>query len=257
MKNIIIARLVVLLAVALILVPFGILIHGSLQGKGIVDYIDVMVSYNIGRNFLNSLIISVSSVAIITLIVIFGAFAFSKINFPFKNVLYLFVLTGLLLPGAVIMVPVFQMSKLLGAMNTYWVVIGPIIAMSAPFNLLIARNYYDGLPNSLLEAAYIDGCSLHRMLWSVVMPLSRPVLMIIIIWGFLGAWNEYFFSVIFLRKKEMMPVTVIPSTFQQMYGGNMPKLFASLTLIVLPVIFVYMILQRYIVEGITAGAIKG
>ena len=257
MKRVIIGRIFVLLAVILILFPVVILIQGSLGGNGLADYIDILVSYNIERNFLNSLIISASSVLCITIVVILGAFAFSKLAFPLKNIFYVFVLSALLLPGAVVMVPVFQISKAIGAMNSYWVVIGPIVAMSAPFNLLIAKNYYDGLPNTLLEAAFIDGCSIHRMLWSVVMPLSRPVLMIVIVWAFLSSWNEYLFSLVFLRKKEMMTVTVIPSTFQQLYGGNMPKLFASLVLIIIPVILVYFLLQKYIVEGITAGAIKG
>lgn len=257
MKSVIIGRIIVLLAVALILFPIIILFHGSFQGGGIKDYIDVLVNYNVGRNFLNSLIISVSSVICIVIVVVLGAFAFSKLDFPFKHLLYIFVLSALLLPGAVVMVPVFQVSKLLGAMNTYWVVIGPIVAMSAPFNLLIAKNYYDSLPNTLLEAAFIDGCTIHRMLFSVVIPLSRPVLMIVIVWAFLGSWNEYLFSLVFLRKKEMMTVTVIPSLFQQMYGGNMPKLFASLVLIIIPVIVLYFLLQKYIVEGITAGAVKG
>lgn len=252
-----IKRCLVILASVIILIPLVVLVIGSLGGKGIEDYFDILLNYKIGRNFLNSILITCTSVFFITAFVVLGAFSFSKIAFPFKNAIYMFVISALLLPGAAIMVPVFHVNKTLGLMNSYWSLIGPYIAMTAPFTLLIAKNYYDGLPDSLIEAGMLDGCSLHRALISIIIPISRPVIMIVIIWSFLSTWNEYLFAMIFLRKQEMMTVNVIPTQFQTMYGGNMPKLFASLLMIIVPVVVIYFILQKYIVEGITAGSVKG
>lgn len=257
MKHFALGRFLAILAALIILLPIYVLIQGSLQGNGFGDYVDILLHFNIAQNFLNSFIISVSSVLIVMTIVVLSAFAFSKMDFPFKNFFYLFVLCGLMLPEAVMLVPLFQLSKNFGWINNYWAVIGPVIAGSAPFNLLIVKNYYDGLPNSLLESAMIDGCSIHRMLFSIVIPLSTPAIAIIVVWSFLQSWNEYMLPLVFLTDKNKMTVTVVPSWFQQMYGGDMPKLFASLVIIVIPVIVIYVFLQKFIVEGITSGAVKG
>lgn len=257
MKIIITKWVLLIITVVIILIPLCILVYGSLQGKGIIDYVDILSNYSIARNFLNSFIITSMSVSLITIFVIFGAFSFSKISFPYKNILYIFILSALLLPSAAIMLPIFHINKNLGLINSYLSLIGPYIALIAPFNLLIAKNYFDGLSNSLIEAGLIDGCSIHRALISIVIPISRPVIMIVIIWTFLASWNEYIFALIFLRSKQMMTITVIPTYFQSIYGGNMPKLFASLLLIIVPAIVLYFFLQKYIVEGITSGAIKG
>lgn len=257
MKTKIIGRLILLFSTLIVLIPIIILIKGSFEGNGIQDYIDILFTYNIGQNFLNSLFISIVSVAIIVAIVIFAAFAFSKMDFPFKNILYIFILCGLMLPEAVLLVPLFQMSKVFGIINSYWSVIGPIIALSAPFNLLILKNYYDTLPNSLIEAAIIDGCSVNKLLLSIILPLSTPALALVVIWSFLSSWNEYLLPLVFLTDKSMMTVTVVPSWFQENYGGDIPKLFASLVLIVIPIIIVYSIMQKFIMQGLTSGSVKG
>lgn len=245
------------LATVIILIPIVIMFSVSLMGKGIQDYIEVFTVNSVGRYFLNSTIISVSSVTLVALVVLMGAFAFSKLRFRGKGFLYTFCLAALMLPSAAILVPVFQMSKALGMLGTHAMVIGPVVAFSAPFNLLIAKNYYDNLPNALLEAAMIDGCTLTKLMRHIVIPLSKPMLMIVIVWSFLNSWNEYLFPLVFLRKQEMMTVTIIPSLFQQQYGGNVPKLFASLVIIAAPVMLVYFCLQKYIVAGLTEGAVKG
>lgn len=251
------SRIFLLLSVLLVIAPLVVLIKGSLEGKGIQDYYEIINNYDIARNFLNSGVIAVASVLLITIIDSLAAFAFSKLNFPLKNVLYIVALAGLMMPEAVLLVPIFQLSRWFNIINSYWSVIGPVTALSAPFNLLILKNYYDGLPNSLLEAAVVDGCSIHRLLISVVAPLSTPALALVVIWSFLQSWNEYLLPLVFLTKKAMMTVTVIPSWFQENYGGDIPKLFASLVLIVIPIVIVYAIFQKFIVKGITSGSVKG
>lgn len=257
MKLKIIGKIVLLLSAFIILVPIIILIKISFEGKGIKDYIDILVFYNIAQNFLNSAIISVITVVLVNIIVVIAAFAFSKMSFPFKNVWYVFILCGLMLPEAVLLVPVFQISKVCGFVNSYWSVIGPLVAIIAPFNMLILKNYYDTLPDSLLEAAILDGCSINRLLMSVILPLSTPALAMAVIWSFLSSWNEYMLPLVFLTNKAMMTVTVIPSWFQSSYGGDMPKLFASMVLIVIPIVIIYIGAQKFIFQGITSGAVKG
>jgi len=246
------------IAAIIIIIPIIIMFSVSLGGGGgFQNYIEIFALHNVGRYFLNSTIISVSAVSIVTVIVLMSAFAFSKLNFPYKRLLYTFCLSALMLPGAAILVPVFQLSKALNMLGTYWTVIGPVVAFSAPFTLLIAKNYYDNLPSALLEAALIDGCSLLGLQGRIILPLSKPMLMIVVVWTFLGAWNEYLFSMVFLRSRDMMTVTIIPSLFQAQYAARVPMIFSSLVVIATPVMIIYFLLQKYIVAGLTEGAIKG
>ena len=147
--------LICIACVAVILLPIGILIHGSFQGGGIKNYVDILTKYHIETYFINSLIISVSVVVLVVVLDVLAGFALSKLNFPFKNGIYIFLLSALLLPAAAILVPVFQINSKLGILNTYLAVLGPYVVLIAPFNLLTIKNGFDALPNTVLEAALI------------------------------------------------------------------------------------------------------
>ena len=142
--------LICIACVAVILLPIGILIHGSFQGGGIKNYVDILTKYHIETYFINSLIISVSVVVLVVVLDVLAGFALSKLSFPFKNGIYIFLLSALLLPAAAILVPVFQINSKLGILNTYLAVLGPYVVLIAPFNLLTIKNGFDALPNTCL-----------------------------------------------------------------------------------------------------------
>jgi raffinose/stachyose/melibiose transport system permease protein len=248
--------LCILFFVLIIILPISIIVHGSLQGDGIGNYIVVLTQHNIERFFMNSSIIATMTVAVVSVLVVFAGFAFSKLHFPFKNVLYIFILSALLLPAASIMVPIFQINARFGLLNTHISLLGPYVVFIAPFTLLIAKNGFDTLPNTVLEAALIDGCSIFKAIRKIAIPMCRPSIVMVVIWTFLSSWNEFLFAFIMLREEHMMTITVIPTRFQQMYGGSMGRLFAALFIIVVPIMIVYFVLQKFIVGGLSAGSLK-
>ena len=248
--------LICIACVAVILLPIGILIHGSFQGGGIKNYVDILTKYHIETYFINSLIISVSVVVLVVVLDVLAGFALSKLSFPFKNGIYIFLLSALLLPAAAILVPVFQINSKLGILNTYLAVLGPYVVLIAPFNLLTIKNGFDALPNTVLEAALIDGCGIVKTLFKIAVPMCKPSIVMAVIWTFLSSWNEYMMAFVMLRKEEIMTITVIPTKFQSMYGGNVGKLYAALFIILVPGIIIYLLMQKFIVNGLYAGAVK-
>lgn len=252
----ILTYVITILCTAVIILPIGILIKGSFQGGGIQNYIDILTKYHIYTYFFNSLIISAATVVLVVTLDVLAGFALSKLNFPCKNLIYLFLLSALLLPAAAIMVPVFQINSKLKILNTYLAVLGPYVVLIAPFNLLTVKNGFDALPNTVLEAALIDGCGIFRTLVRIAIPMCKPSVVMAVIWTFISSWNEYMMAFVMLRKEEIMTITVIPTKFQSMYGGNVGKLYASLFIVLIPGIIIYLIMQKFIVNGLNAGAVK-
>lgn len=247
---------IALVCVAIIILPVCILVKGSFQGGGIQNYVEILTKYHIYTYFFNSLIISVAVVVLVVVFDVLAGFAFSKLDFPCKNFLYMFLLSALLLPAAAILMPVFQINSKLGILNTYLAVVGPYVVLIAPFNLLTVKNGFDALPNTVLEAAMIDGCGIMKTLFKIAAPMCKPSIVMAVIWTFISSWNEYMMAFVMLRKDEIMTITVIPTKFQSMYGGNVGKLYASLFLVLIPGIVIYLIMQKFIVSGLNAGAVK-
>ena len=240
----------------IVLLPLSILVYGSFQGGGIRNYIDILTKYHIYTYFVNSVIISVVTVSVIVTLDVFAGFAFSKLHFPCKNFFYVFILSALLLPAAAILVPTFQINLKMHLLNTYLALLGPYVVMIAPFNLLTVKNGFDMLPDSVLEAAMMDGCNPVQSLLSIAVPMCKPAVIMAFIWTFLSSWNEYLFALIMLRKEAIMTITVIPTKFQSMYGGRMGMLYSALFIILVPSIVIYFVLEKFIVSGLNAGSVK-
>ena len=125
-----------------------------------------------------------------------------------------------------------------------------------PFGLLVIKNYMDDIPNDIVEASVLDGCSNFTIYWRIVLPLSLPALAAVTIFTFLNAWNEFLLPLVALRKNDLLPVTKLPTFFLGQFARNYHVFFASLVGITLPVVIVYVLLQKYFIKGLTAGAIK-
>ena len=125
-----------------------------------------------------------------------------------------------------------------------------------PFGLLVIKNYMDDIPNDIVEASVLDGCSNFAIYWRIVLPLSLPALAAVTIFTFLNAWNEFLLPLVALRKNDLLPVTKLPTFFLGQFARNYHVFFASFVGITLPVVIVYVLLQKYFIKGLTAGAIK-
>ena len=253
---------VVLLALALLwLAPLTVAVVQSLDINGLGNYIAVLQhpKVHLGRVVFNSFFIATTTTLLLVVIVSLAAFAFSKMDFPFKNILYYALLVCLTIPIASVMTPLFVTVRSFGLMNTYFSLILPIAAFQAPFLLLILRNYFDTIPNDLLEAATIDGASSLQVLYHIMIPLGVPALVNIMVLGFVNSWNEYFIPLLFVRKEELYTVTLAATYFtgsKFQTPEMVAQLYATLLIITIPSIVFYLFTQRYMQEGLTAGAVK-
>ena len=254
-KNIKIHITLVVLA-GFVSVPIVIMLYASFRNGGIQNYLTPLTHPFFVRGFLNSTIISVPTVIMVIFIASLTGFALSKLNLIGKEIIFPVFLVALMLPVSAIIIQLFLMMIRLNLLNNHLGVILPVVSLTMPFGLLVIKNYMDDIPNDIVEASVIDGCSHFTIYWRIVLPLSLPALSAVTIFSFLNAWNEYLLPLVALRKTDLLPVTRLTSFFINQFTRNYHMFFASSVIIILPVVVVYVFLQRYFIRGLTAGALK-
>ena len=210
-----------------------------------------------GQYFLNSLFYTVVVVTAIVLFSSLAAYAFSRLEFPFKNFFYLLLIASMMIPIPGAFIALFVLLKMLGLVNTRIGYILPQINMGLPFAIFLLKTFFDKLPRDLEDAARIDGCSRLGIWLHVALPLARPALAVVIIFNTLMVWNEYLLAMLILQDKSKMPLPRGLMVFQGVHLIDYPLLMAGMTITVVPVIIVYLLMQRHIIKGITAGALTG
>ena len=209
------------------------------------------------RYFLNSLIITAPSVGLVVLFASLAAFAFSILNFWGRDAWFSLLLITLMLPIPTIVIPLFVISKSLNFYNSYFGLIFPYTAIGIPFAVLIFRGFFGTFPKDLENAARIDGCSAWNIFFRVMIPLSGPAMSVVIIWQTMKSWNEFILALVTIDKNILKPLPLIPLIYNGQYMSRPGAMFAILTVMTVPVISVYIFMQRYFVSGMTSGALKG
>lgn len=206
--------------------------------------------------FQNSVVVTVSTVGIVLIFSFLAAYAFARMSFPGKNLIYVLFLISLAIPGEVLLVPLYYLLNDMGLLNTLWALILPGGAFGLSFAILLLRSFIETLPKDILEAGIMDGCSEMQLAYYIVAPLCRPVILSLLILNFMWNWNSFLFPVVFIQKDELRTITAGLNYFQGRWVTNVPFLMAGTLIIALPVIVVYILFQREFVKGITAGAVK-
>ena len=211
----------------------------------------------LGRYIFNSFFLA-SCVAILTLIfVIPAAYAYARFKFPAKNTSLYILLAINMFSGAVILIPLYKLLRTLGLLNSYQSMIIPGVAFLIPTAIWLLKSYFEKIPIDLEEAAFVDGASRVQILRHIIAPLSTPGLVVVGIYAFIGAYAQQFlFAITFNQKKEYMP---IPTGLYEFIGYQSVKwneMMAPALVGMLPVLLLFIFLQKYIVEGLTAGAVK-
>lgn len=254
------ARLLLQLAVTVAIIPFLIPIYAmvarSFEGAGWGNYLAVLAVPNFGRFFLNSAIVAGTATLIMYVATMMAAFGFSKLRVWNKELFFWLMMAALTLPEVVLIAPLYATAVTLGLLGTYWSVILPIAALQIPFTVLIARGYVDGIPDTLFEAARIDGAGTVRVFWSILVPLSKPIAVALIILVMINAWNAYLLPKVFLINDDMGVVTLLPEFFRRQYNDDTPKVLAAAVITAIPTIVAYVALQKQFERGMAAGAIK-
>jgi len=221
------------------------------------NYLTVWRETNLAVLFRNSAIVTGVSVTLVTIISSLGAYAFARINFFGKKVIYLLILSALLLPPQAVMFPIFEITKRFHLLNTYFALVGPYVTFGFPLCLFILTNYLESFPRAIEDSAKIDGCSPLGIYWRIVLPIIKPALVTVIVWQVIASWNEFLFALLFMTEDSMKTVPLAPLIYLTAFGWTgWGKLFACLTLIISPVVLFFIFFQKYFIKGLTAGAVK-
>jgi ABC-type glycerol-3-phosphate transport system permease component len=226
------------------------------------NYRHAWVDANFSRYFFNSVLVSFVSVAGTLFVGSMAAYALSRFRFPGNKLMYFVFLSGLMIPIQLSIIPLFFQMRDMHLLNSRLGLMIFYIATGLPFAVFVLAGFFKSLPASLHEAAQIDGCSEWRIYWSIMLPLSRPGLITVAVFSFLGVWNEYFGAFMFMsgaggEEYRTLPLGLANITITSQYRSDWGTAFAGLVLVMVPTLLVFIPLQRYLVKGITAGALKG
>jgi raffinose/stachyose/melibiose transport system permease protein len=205
----------------------------------------------------NSLLIATFTVALTLVVSSMAAFTFAHLHFFGDRFLLSYIMLGLLFPLATAVVPLFIKIRDLGLLDSYWGVILPQVAFSLAMSVLLLRTAFKQLPVELLDAAMMDGCGYFRYFFFITLPLSGPVLSTVAIISFVNSWNGYLLPLVVLNSESRYPWTLGLMAYQGQYSTSWQLVLAFITLTILPAVVMFLMAQRYIVEGLTAGAVKG
>ncbi len=208
---------------------------------------------NFPKYLLNSALYTVSATAIYVVTAVFVAFPIARGYVKYAGLLLTLFVIALFLPPALI--PQFQLILRLGLYNNP---VGYVLLFIVnPIGIVILVNYIKTVPTELDEAAALDGCGYFRFVWSIVLPLIRPAIATVVVLHAIGIWNEIILPTIYLTNKDYYPITRGLIVFQGVYGSDWPVLAAAVLMLTLPMVILFLFLQRYIVSGLTAGSVKG
>ncbi len=233
--------------------PFG------LPAKGIQwrNYTNILESESFWRSGQNSLIITVGVVVLSVVLSSALAFAFSRIKFRGRELLYNILSLGLLFPLGIATLPIFLQIRSLHLLNSYWGVILPLVAFSLPLNVIILRTFFHAIPDELEDAAALDGCTRIGFFAYIVLPLARPALATVATLSVIAAWNEYFLSLLVLVDEKKWPLPLGIMQYQGQYGTDWSPIMAYVTILIIPAVLFYLVTEKYIVTGLTGGELKG
>lgn len=221
----------------------------------LVNYATLVASTGMGRAFLNSLLVATLATTLSLVFNVSAGYAFAKLRFRGKERLFRLMLSALVIPGQVAVIPLFLLLKELGLVNTYAAVIIPSLA--SIFGIFLVRGYALSIPDSLLEAARIDGASELRTFVSVVLPTLTPILVTLAVFSFLGSWNDFLWPLIVLNDDELRTLPVALAALSREHVQDRELMMAGSVITILPVLVLFFALQRYYMQGLLAGSVKG
>jgi raffinose/stachyose/melibiose transport system permease protein len=220
-------------------------------------YVEAWTKADFGMYFMNSFIYTFSVVLGVILVSSLAAYAFSRFEFPGKNILFFLLISTMMIPVPGSIIALYVLLVKLGLVNTRLGYILPLINSGIALGIFLLKTFFDELPKELEESARIDGCGRLRVWWHIALPLARPAIAVLAIFTILTVWNEYLFAMLVLASKELMPLQRGLMVFQGTHMTEYPLLMAGIVITIIPVITIYLILQKQIIKGITSGAVKG
>lgn len=221
------------------------------------NYVFAWTKGNLARATLNSAIVCVSALAASMLIGAMAAFALGRMKWKLSGAMMAFFMTGMMVPIHCILIPLFKTFSSIHLTNNLLGLILPYVTMSLPTAIFILTGFFKNMPNEMFEAACIDGCSIYKAFISIALPLSKTGLFVTGLMTFVANWNELLLAMVFISDDTQKTLPVSLSKFVGPYNTNYTQMFAAIMIAILPTIIVYCCFSNQIVDGLTAGAVKG
>jgi len=234
--------------------PFGLPSLSKLQLK---NYYDAWVTMGIQQFTINSLIISSVSVIFSILFSSMAAYAIERMIWRSSQKVLNYFLAGIMVPIQIILIPLFINFKKLNLLDSRIGLLIPTVAFALPTSIYILTGFYKTIPRELEEAALIDGCSVYKIFYKIILPLTTPAFVTIAVFNFLGAWNDLLIPLVLIQTPELMTLPVGLLNFRGMYGAELTKMFTAVVISAIPSIIIYFVLQDKLLKGMIAGAMKG
>ena len=213
----------------------------------------IFSKYLLNSIFVSGMVVigTVSSAALV-------GFGFARLRSRMKNFLIMLVLATMMIPSSVTLIPVYSIYSKIGWIDTYLPLIVPAFTGGGAFSIFLIKQFFEAIPNELVESSKIDGAGWFTIFWKMFLPNSKPVLLVVIIFAFVNSWNDFFAPLIFLINPEKFTVAIGLNTFRNSYGAAMDiaPLMAMATLSVLPILLLFVFAQKYFVQGITTTGLK-
>ena len=213
--------------------------------------------FNMFRSFANSLIISAGAMVIAVVLAVPASYAVARYHFKGRNGMLLCFLVTQMLPVSVLLTPMFIMFKGMHIYNTWLSAILSDATLGIPFSVLILKNYFASVPRDLEEAAYIDGCTRFLAFLRILLPVAKPGVVVCAIFSFLYGWGDLAYGMTFILDQKKRPITAGIFNFMGQYGTKWSYLTAFAIVTIIPVALIFLFMQKYIISGMTSGAVKG
>lgn len=221
------------------------------------NYKGLFETMQYGTFLKNSLIVSISVAIVVTILSIYGGYALARFKFKGKGAALIFFLITQMIPSILVIIPMYIIFSKLGLIDTKTALFVFYSITNLPFCVITMRSFFERIPYALEEAAYVDGCSRTQTLWKIVLPVMFPGIVADFVFAFIGAWNELIAAVIFLNSQKMWTIPVGLKSLIGKYNVDWGTMMAGGCLALLPSAIMFILVQKYIVEGMTAGAVKG
>lgn len=264
--------LILICGSVLMLLPFAWLIRSSLMSDGQIfvfppqwiphpfewaNYVESLTEVPFFNYFKNTMIIEIGVVPGTLLTAGLSAYSLARLQWKGKRIVFALIISTLMLPYAVTLIPTFIMWKWVGAVNTFWPLIVPAWFGGGAFNVFLLRQFFLSIPRELDEAAYMDGATPWYVFWKIIVPLSKPAFVAVGIFTFIAVWNDFLSPVIYLNSDSKFTLALGLAQFLGQYQQQWGYLMAASTAVLLPIVILFFVLQRYFVEGITLTGTKG
>ena len=264
---------VILIAGSIVMLfPFAWLIRSSLMGTAQIftfppewvpspfmwsNYSESLTIVPFHKYFFNTMTIELFAVCGVLFSSTVSAYSFARLRWPGRDIIFACVLSTMMLPYAVTLIPVFMGWKALGAVNTFLPLTVPAWFGGGAFNIFLLRQFFRTIPRELDEAAYMDGASPLKVLITIIIPLSKPAIIVVALFTFIGAWNDFLGPLIYLNDDSKFTLALGLASFKGMYNAQWGYLMAASATIVAPIIVLFFFMQRYFIEGIALTGTKG